>query len=92
MPIVYDKLLEMLKARGLTTYFIRTTGFIGNATYHKLKHHTGGLSPIVLDRVCESLNAQPGELMEYITVEEFRKRYGVPPNEPKGDAGAGRLT
>lgn len=76
MPIVYDKLLELLKARGVTTYLIRTTGFIGNATYQKLRNHTGGLNPIVLERVCAYLNVQPGEIMEYITAEEFQKRYG----------------
>ncbi len=76
MAIVYDKLLRLLKERGITTYFIRNAGIIGNATYKGLKDHTGGLSPIVLDRLCALLDVQPGELMEYVPDEEMEARYG----------------
>lgn len=76
MAIVYDKLLALLKERGITTYQVQKTGLIGHETYTQLLNHTGGLSYKVLCRLCEFLDVQPGELMEYVPDDQMAARYG----------------
>lgn len=76
MAIVYDKLLALLKERGITTYQIQKTGLIGHETYTQLLNHTGGLSHKVLCRLCEFLDVQPGEIMEYVPDDQMEARYG----------------
>lgn len=66
MPIVYDKLFSLLKEKGFTTYRIRKEKLIGQATLTALKNGTGGLDAKTMARLCEVLDCQPGDLMEYI--------------------------
>ena len=65
MPIVYEKLFEKLKENKFSTYRIRKEKLIGQATLTALKNGTGGLDAKTLARLCEVLNCQPGDLMEY---------------------------
>ena len=66
MPIVYDKLFELLKERGYTTYKIRQEKLIGQATLSAIKNGTGGLDAKTIARLCEVFDCQPGDLMEYV--------------------------
>lgn len=66
MAIVYDKLFNMLKEKGVTTYRIRKEKLIGQATLTAIKNGTGGLDAKTLNRLCGVLDCQPGDLMEYI--------------------------
>ncbi|MDL2248381.1 helix-turn-helix transcriptional regulator [Tyzzerella sp. OttesenSCG-928-J15] len=66
MPIVYDKLLKMLKDKGYSTYRIRQEKLIGQGTLTALKNGTGGLDAKTLARLCKVLNCQPGDIMEYV--------------------------
>ncbi len=77
MAIVYDKLLALLKERGITTYQIQRTSLIGHETYSKLLNHTGGLTHKVLNRLCAILEVQPGDLMEYVPDDQMAARYGT---------------
>ena len=65
MPIVYDKLFTLLKDKGYSTYRIRQEKLIGQATLSALKNGTGGLDAKTIARLCEVLDCQPGDLMEY---------------------------
>ena len=65
MPIIYDKLFALLKEKGYSTYRIRQEKLIGQATLSALKNGTGGLDAKTIARLCEMLNCQPGDLMEY---------------------------
>lgn len=65
MAIIYDKLFNKLKEKGYTTYKIRKDKLIGQATLTALKNGTGGLDAKTLNRLCEVLECQPGELMEF---------------------------
>ena len=65
MPIVYTKLFDLLKEKGYSTYRIRQEKLIGQATLSALKNGTGGLDAKTIARLCEMLNCQPGDLMEY---------------------------
>ena len=64
-PIKYDKLFAMMEKRGLTTYQIRKNQILGEATLQRLR--TGGyVSTQVIGRLCEVLDCQPGDILEYI--------------------------
>ena len=66
MPIIYTKLFALLKEKGYTTYKIRQEKLIGQGTLTALKNGTGGLDAKTLARLCEVLDCQPGDLMEYV--------------------------
>ena len=63
--IAYDKLLKLLQEKGYTSYRIKKENIIGQATFTKLKRGEGGLDHRSIDKLCEVLNCQPGDLMEY---------------------------
>lgn len=56
--------LSELKKRGFSTYVLRRDRLIGENDIQKLRR---GIVPggIVLDRLCELLNSQPGRLIGY---------------------------
>ena len=66
MPIVYTKLFDLLKEKGNTTYKIRQEKLICQSTLSAIKNGTGGLDAKTLARLCEVLDCQPGDLMEYV--------------------------
>ena len=66
MPIVYTKLFELLNEKGYTTYKIRQENLIGQGTLTAIKNGTGGLDAKTIARLCEVLDCQPGDLMEYV--------------------------
>ena len=70
IPIVYDKLFQLLKDNGYTTYKIRQDKLIGQATLSALKNGTGGLDHKTIAKLCEKFDCQPGDLMEYIKAAE----------------------
>ena len=74
MPVVYDKLLALMKERQITTYVMRQTKLIHADTYTNLKKREGGLNHDTLNRVCEALQVQPGDICEFISDEECRRR------------------
>lgn len=70
MPIKYDKLLKLLSDKGYTSYRIKREKIIGQATLSAIKNGTGGLDHRSIARLCEALDCQPGDLMEYVPDEE----------------------
>ncbi|MGI6201262.1 MAG: helix-turn-helix domain-containing protein [Christensenellales bacterium] len=66
MPIKYDKLFALLRAKGWTTYKIRQERLIGQGTLTAMRSGTGGLSHDTIERLCRALNCQPGDIMEYV--------------------------
>lgn len=66
MSIKYDKLFELLKSKGYTTYKIRQTKLIGQGTLTALRNGTGGLDARTIEKLCKVLECQPGDLMEYV--------------------------
>ena len=66
MPIVYNKLFALLKEKGYSTYRIRQEKLIGQGTLTAIKNGTGGLDAKTIARLCEVLDCQPGDLMEYV--------------------------
>lgn len=69
MPIVYDKLFQLLKERGYTaTYWLQQQG-MHPATVNKLRKNKT-VTTETIGRLCELLDCQPGNLMEYIPNEK----------------------
>lgn len=69
MPIKYDKLLELMKQKGITSYTIRQNKIIGQATYKKIKEG-GDIDTRTIAKLCELLGCQPGDILEYVSEEE----------------------
>lgn len=66
MPISYDKLFKLLESNGISTYYLRQNKIMGQQTYYNLKNGKGHLGYETLEKLCNLLNCQPGDLMEYI--------------------------
>lgn len=66
MSIKYDKLFSLLKTMGYTTYRIRKEKVLGQGTLTALKNGSGGLDPKTIEKLCQLLHCQPGDLMEYV--------------------------
>ena len=63
---LYEACGNMLKEKGYTTYKIRQEKLIGQGTLTAIKNGTGGLDAKTIARLCEVLDCQPGDLMEYV--------------------------
>lgn len=65
MPIKYKvDILALLREKGYTSYKIRQVGLINETALQKLRE--GRLiSWDQLSNICEALNCQPGDLLEY---------------------------
>ncbi len=56
--------LEALKAKGYTTYKLRTAKLLSESTVQKLRR--GEIVAIAnIDTICQLLNCQPGDILEY---------------------------
>ena len=66
MPLTYKiNVLEALKKAGYTTYRLRTEKLLGEASLQKLRNNEViGINN--LETVCQLLNCQPGDLLQYI--------------------------
>ena len=65
MAIKYEKLLKLMKERGITSYTIRKENIIGQATLKKIKEG-GDIDTRTIDKLCKLLNCQPGDILEYV--------------------------
>lgn len=66
MPMKYDKLIALLHDRGYSTYRIRMENLISQSAWQKIRTGTGDLDTRTLSRLCQELNVQPGDIMEYV--------------------------
>lgn len=66
MPVQYKKdVLEALKAAGYSTYRLRREKLIGERAIQQIR--SGELvSWAVIGKLCELLECQPGDLVEYV--------------------------
>lgn len=75
MPILYGKFFDLLKQRGKTMYDLRKDKVVGVATVEKMRKATGSkddgsIDTRSIDKLCEYLDCQPGDIMEYVKEEE----------------------
>lgn len=65
MPIKYDKLIKLMKEKGLTTYKIRQEKIISQSALTALKNGKT-VTTDTIAKLCEALGCQPGDIMEYV--------------------------
>lgn len=63
--IVYNKLLDLMEQKGLTTYKIRKGKIISESTLQKIRKNKS-ITTDSISSLCEVLNCQPGDIMEYV--------------------------
>lgn len=63
--IVYDKLFDLMRDRGLTTYKIRKDKIISEGALTALRHN-GNVTTDTINRLCAALHCQPGDILDYI--------------------------
>lgn len=68
MAIHFDKLEELLKEQGKTYYSLRKDKIVGTETIKKLQKKEEGkyIDTRTINSLCEYLNCQPGDFMEYL--------------------------
>ena len=70
MSISYRKLLHILENRNETSYTLtKKNNVIGQATWKKIKDG-GHIDTRTIESLCQYLNCQPGDIMEYVPDEE----------------------
>ncbi len=70
MAINYNKLLEILENKKLTSYSLtKKDKIIGQATWKKI-HEGGHIDTRTIDALCKYLNCQPGDILEYVDEQE----------------------
>lgn len=62
--IVYKNIIERLSAAGYSTYRIRKEKIIPESTMQKIRVN-GTITTGTINRLCELLHCQPGDIMEY---------------------------
>ena len=67
MPIVYDKLFTLLKEKDKTMYDLRKDKVVGTATLEKMRKGIGHIDTRSIESLCDYLNCQPGDIMEYVS-------------------------
>ena len=65
MPIKYDKLFDLMKAKGLSTYRIRKEKIISEGALQSLRENKS-VTIETITALCKALNCQPGDIMEYV--------------------------
>lgn len=73
MAIVYEKLIRKLKEKNVTYYTLKKKGSaINQATFAGILGRKN-ITMKTLDRLCELLDCQPGDLIEYVPDQEGGK-------------------
>ena len=67
--IVYDKLLELMKEKNLTTYKIRKEKIISERTLQHIRNNEA-ITTTSIASLCEVLHCQPGDILEYVEEEK----------------------
>ena len=65
LMLVDEKGLYFLTAHGKTFYSLRKDKIVGTETIKKLQHGGGIIDTRTISNLCEYLDCQPGDIMEY---------------------------
>ncbi len=64
MPVSYQKLFSLMAERGIKKFDLRKMGISPTIVDRLVKNSDVNTSTII--RLCEILNCQPGDIMEYV--------------------------
>lgn len=79
--IIYDKLASILKERNMQWKDLCNSGISINTPTKFSQNRT--MNTEVIDKVCEYLQVQPSEIMEWIPNDEYEKRQNEKQNTEK---------
>lgn len=65
MAIKYYKLLDLLQRQEISKGEFAKMADLSGATMAKLSNHRP-VNMEIIDRICKTLNRQPGDIMEYV--------------------------
>lgn len=65
MAIKYYKLLDVMNRKGITKMQLKEMTGMGKATLAKISKNEK-ISIDVIDRICDVLDVQPGDIMEFV--------------------------
>ena len=63
-------ILKELKSAGYTTYRLRKEKLLSEGTMQKIREDSTGLTLEVVDRICDLLRCQPGDLIAWVPEDE----------------------
>ena len=67
MAISFKKLLKTFDERHITSYVVRQNKIMSQQTFCALRRNSNSaLSTTTIDRICQYLDCQPGDIMEYV--------------------------
>ena len=69
MPVSYDRLFGLLKERGIKKVALRTKYGLNPKTVDSLTKNKSVTVDTIM-KLCEILNCQPGDIMEYVADEK----------------------
>jgi len=72
MPISYQRALDKMREKGLTTYRIRKENFMAQSTLQKLRDGRY-VTTEVIEKLCLALDCTPNDLMEITPPEQKQK-------------------
>ena len=67
--IVYDKLWQTMKNKGITQYALINQYNVSAGQLSRLRKNQN-ISSLTINTLCDILDCQPGDLMEYIREED----------------------
>ena len=65
MSISYHKLLKIFEEKNITSYVVKRDKIIGQASWKKI-HEGGHIDTRTINSLCQYLDCQPGDILEYI--------------------------
>lgn len=65
MAIIYNRLFETLQNQSKNKNYLRKNG-ISPSIIAKISNGTGGLDARTINKICELLNCQPGDILEFV--------------------------
>lgn len=63
--IIFKKLFDLIDEGKITTYRIRKEKIINEASLQRMRHDQS-VSTDTIGKLCQALNCQPSDIMEYI--------------------------
>ena len=60
----YKQVLEQLKQKGYSSYYLSKNKIMGNSKIQNIRENK--VDAKTINQICQLLNCQPGEILEYI--------------------------
>lgn len=68
--IKYNKLFDLMANKGYTAAVVKKKNLIPQGTYYKMKNGEGTVTIETINKICELLDCQPSDLIEYVPAKD----------------------